>query len=45
MLTNGSREMIKQELATSILLIYLIFTLGSIISLFANIIIKLVEIM
>ena len=37
--------MIKQELATSILLIYLIFTLGTTISLFANIIIELVEIM
>ena len=38
-------RMIKQELATSIFLIYIIFTLGTIISLSANIIIKLVEIM
>ena len=38
-------QMIKQELATSIFLIYIIFTLGSIISLSANIIIRIFEIM
>lgn len=38
-------QMIKQKLATSIPLIYIIFTLGTIIYLYANIIIKILEIM
>ena len=38
-------ELIKQELATSILLIYIIFVFGMIISTFTNIIMKFFEIM
>ena len=42
----GNRwEMIKQEIATSIMLIHFIFTFGMIISVFANIIIRFFEIM